>query len=271
MMKVAISGARGTIGSILRPALHARGIPVRSAGGSRPLEPLFPGEDVMHGDLRDSSVVDRLLSGVDVLVHLAGTASERPLAEIIDNNIVALQQVYEGARRNGVRRVVYASSNHAFGMHSVRDRLALDAPFRADSLYGLSKVWGEAMARMYWDKYGIESISVRIGTASGKPPSEPRHLSTWLGNEDLVELMLRCIEAPAVGYLAVWGVSANTRSYWDNTGAERLGYSPRQNAEDFASEIADRPNPLDPIAQRYQGGGFVTIDFTRREFDTPTS
>ena len=262
MTKVALSGAAGNMGRILRAELPKRGVNLRSAGGRQPLEPLHPGEDVMHGDLRDPAVVDRLLTGVDVLIHLAGTSVERPLPEIIENNLVGLHQVYEGARRNRVRRIVFASSNHAFGMHSVNDRLKLDAPFRPDGFYGLSKVWGEAMARMYWDKHGIEGISVRIGTAMGKPPENQRHLSTWFGTEDLLDLMMRCIEVPDVGYMAIWGVSKNARSYWDNAGAEKLRYAPRQDSEDFAAEVLSRPNPLDPIAQQYQGGAFVTADFT---------
>jgi uronate dehydrogenase len=264
-MKVALSGAGGIVGKILRAELPKRGIALRSAGGRTPLEPLVPGENVMHGDLRDAAVVDRLLEGIDVLIHMAGTSVERPLPEIIENNLKALVEVYEGARRNKVRRIVFASSNHAFGMHSVRDKLRLDCAFRPDGFYGLSKVWGEALARMYWDKHGIEGISLRIGTTMGKPPTEFRHLSTWLGTEDLVHLILQCIVVPDIGYLAVWGVSDNTRSYWDNAGAERLGYRPRQNAEDYASEIVQKPNPLDAIAQQYQGGGFVTLDYTPLE------
>ncbi|HVE48493.1 MAG TPA: NAD(P)-dependent oxidoreductase [Casimicrobiaceae bacterium] len=262
MKKVALSGASGNMGRILRVELHKRGVDLRSAAGRAPLTPLHEGEDVMHGDLRDPATVDRLLRGVDVLIHLAGTSVERPLPEIIENNLVGLYQIYEGARRNHVGRVIFASSNHAFGMHSVNDKLTLDAPFRPDGFYGLSKVWGEAMARMYWDKHGIEGISIRIGTAMGKPPENFRQLSTWLGAEDLVDLMMQCISARDVGYLAVWGVSNNTRSYWTPTGSERLGYQPRQNAEDFAPQILAQPNPLDPIAQQYQGGAFVTLDFT---------
>jgi uronate dehydrogenase len=262
MTKVALSGASGNMGQILRVELQKRGVDLRSAGGRRPLEPLHVGEDVMHGDLRDPAVVDQLLSGVEVLIHLAGTSVERPLPEIIENNLIGLYQMYEGARRHKVRRIVFASSNHAFGMYSVKDKIKLDAPFRPDGLYGLSKVWGEAMARMYWDKHGIEGVSVRIGTAMGKPPESVRHLSTWFGTDDLVHLMMRCIEVPDIGYEAVWGVSNNTRSYWDNTGAEKLGFRPYQNSEDHAAEILKQPNSLDPVAQQYQGGGFVTIDFT---------
>jgi len=264
MAKVALSGAAGNMGSILRVELPKRGVDLRSAGGRNPLEPLRPGEDVMHGDLRDPGVVDQLLSGVGVLIHLAGTSVERPLPEIIENNLVALHQVYEGARRNGVQRIVFASSNHAFGMYSVKDKLTLDAPFRPDGFYGLSKVWGEAMARMYWDKHGIEGISVRIGTAMGRPPENFRQLSTWFGTEDLVDLIMRCIEVPDVGYTVVWGVSDNARCYWDNSG-ERLGYRPRQNAEHYAGDILKQPNPLDSVARQFQGGQFVTIDFTPME------
>ena len=265
MTKVALSGAGGNMGRILRIELQKRGVDLRSAGGRTPLQPLHPGEDVMHGDLRNPDVVDQLMRGVDVLIHLAGTSLERPLPEIIENNLVGLYQVYEGARRNKVRRIVFASSNHAFGMYSVNDKLTSDAPYRPDGFYGLSKVWGEAMARMYWDKHGIEGISVRIGTAMGKPPENPRQLSTWFGTDDLVDLMMRCIEAPEVGYMDVWGISNNTRAYYKDIANDRLGYKPRQNAEEFAPGILKQPNPLDPIAQQYQGGQFVTIDFTPME------
>ena len=262
--KVALSGASGNMGRMLRVELQKRGVDLRSAGGRKPLVPLHDGEDVMHGDLRDPAVVDRLLDGVDVLIHLAGTSVERPLPEIIENNLVGLYQIYEGARRNRVRRVVFASSTLAFGMYSVDDKLALDAPFRPDGFYGLSKVWGEAMARMYWDKHGIEGISLRIGSCEARPANF-RHLSTWLGHEDTVELVIRCIEARDVGYTAVWAISDNTRAYLTPRAAESIGYRPRQNAEDYAAEILKQQNPLDPIARQFQGGGFVTIDYTPPE------
>lgn len=262
MKMIALSGAGGQLGSVVRAALVARGVPLRSAAGSRPLVPLVEGEDVMHGDLRDPATVDRLLDGVDVLIHFAGTSVERPLPEIIDNNLRALVEVYEGARRQGVRRVVFASSNHAIGMYPVTDHLGLDCALRPDGFYGLSKVWGEALARMYWDKHGIESICVRIGSCVERP-TEPRHLSTWFGHRDLLHFLDRCVQAQDVGFITVWGVSANTRSWWDNSGAERLGYQPTQNAEDYAEAILARPNPLDALGQRFQGGGFVGIDYSR--------
>ena len=261
--KVALSGAGGNVGRILRVELQKRGVDLRSAGGSKPLAPLHDGEDVMHGDLKDPAVVDRLLQGVDVLIHMAGTSVERPLPEIIQNNLVALHEVYEGARRHKVGRIVFASSNHAFGMYAPEDKLKLDAAFRPDGFYGLSKVWGEAMARLYWDKHGIEGISLRIGTTMGRPPENLRQLSTWMGDDDLVQLVMRSIEAEGVGYCDVWGISANTRAYYDLSEGNAIGYAPTQNAEDWAGEILKQPNPLDPVAQRFQGGQFVTIDYTR--------
>ena len=263
--KVALSGAGGNVGRILRVELQKRGVDLRSAGGSKPLEPLHAGEDVMHGDLKDPAVVDRLLDGVDVLIHLAGTSVERPLPEIIQNNLVALHEVYEGARRHKVGRIVFASSNHAFGMYSVDEKIGLVAAFRPDGFYGLSKVWGEALARMYWDKHGIEGVSLRIGTTMGRPPENVRQLSTWMGDDDLVQLVVRSIEAENVGYCDVWGISANTRAYYDLSEGNAIGYAPTQNAEDWASEILAQPNSLDPVAQRFQGGQFVTLDYTLPE------
>jgi uronate dehydrogenase len=260
-VKVALSGASGQLGGFLRPALLAQGIDLRSAGGRSPLQKLRPGEDVCHGDLSDPANVDRLLAGVDVLIHMAGTSVERPLPEIIQNNLVGLHAVYEGARRHGVRRIVFASSNHATGMHDVDEHLDLDSDFRPDGFYGLSKMWGEGLARLYWDKHGIESVCVRIGSSIERP-TEPRHLSTWFGLEDLLQFILRCIDTPHVGFLVCWGVSGNTRSYWSPTGCAALGYVPRQNAEDYAAEILAQPNPLDEVARTYQGGNYALYDLT---------
>ena len=268
MTKVALSGAGGQLGRFLRPALLAQGFDLRSAGGRTPLVPLHPGEDICHGDLREAGNVDRLLEGVDVLIHLAGTSVERPLPEVIENNLVGLHAVYEGARRHRVRRIVFAGSNHAIGMHDTGTQLGLDCDFRPDGFYGLSKMWGEGLARLYWDKHGIESVCMRIGSAVPRP-TEPRHLSTWFGLDDFLAFTLACIKTEQVGFLVAWGVSANTRSYWHPTGCERLGYRPVQNAEDYAAEILARPDPRDAIAQRHQGGSFASIDFTRTDSIAP--
>ena len=265
MTKVALTGARGQLGTVLRPELLRRGVDLRSAGGSKPLTAVVEREDICFGDLRDRAVVDRVLEGVDVVIHLAGTSVERPLPEIIENNLRGLYELYEGARRHRVKRVVFASSNHAFGMYSVSDKLDPGCEFRPDGFYGLSKVWGEEMTRMYWDKHGIEGVSIRIGSCLPRP-TEFRHLSTWFGHDDFFHMIDRCLTVHDVGYLTVWGISNNTRRYWNFGENERkLGYAPKQDAEIYAAEILKQKNPLDPTAQRFQGGGFVTLDYTPRD------
>lgn len=261
MKRIALSGADGQLGSLLRRALPALGFQLRSAG-FQPLPEPGPTEDVVAGNLADPYVVDQLLHGVDALVHLAGSSVERPLDEIMVNNLQALHQVYEGARRHGVRRVVFASSNHAVGMHAMEQALETDCDFRPDGLYGLSKMWGEGMGRLYWDKHGIETVCIRIGSCLPRP-TELRHLSTWLGHEDFIHLVQQALTAPALGFLVAWGVSANSRSPWSNAKAARLGYQPRQNAEDFAAALAG-VDPRDAIARQFQGGSFASHDYTPR-------
>jgi len=261
MKKIALSGAGGQIGTFLRPALLEKGIDLRSSGGLLQLEQINRREEICMGDLRDAANVDTLLNGVDLLIHMAATSVERPLPEVIENNLVALLAVYEGARRHGVKRVVFASSNHATGMHEVTEKLDLGCQFRPDGFYGLSKMWGEGLASLYWDKHGIESVCVRIGSALDQP-KEFRHLSTWFGHEDLLRFIMCCITVPKVGFVVAWGVSNNTRSYWTPTGCEALGYRPEQNAEVYAAELLRQKNPLDATGQHFQGGSFAGIDFT---------
>lgn len=260
--RVALSGAAGNLGKILRKRLPEQGYHLRSAGGKSPLVPGYPGEDLTHGDLRNPEVVDQLLKGMDVLVHMAGTSVERPLQEIIENNLIALREVYDGARRHGVKRVIFASSNHAFGMHSVDTKLRGNAAYRPDGFYGLSKMWGEGMARMYWDKHGIESVCVRIGSGSDEPPTNRRQLSTWLGEADLVQLICRAIDAPSTGYAEVWGISNNTRAFYDISEENSIGYVPALNAEAWAPQVEHIPPHADPTASLFQGGAFVIEDYT---------
>jgi uronate dehydrogenase len=157
--------------------------------------------------------------------------------------------------------VIFASSNHAFGMHPVESKLRSDATYRPDGFYGLSKMWGEGLARLYWDKHGVESVCLRIGSAE-KVPGNRRHLSTWLGPEDLIHLIERAIEAPDVGYAEIWGISNNTRAYWDVHAPNAIGYQPRQDAEEWAPAVENIEAHPDPLASHYQGGAFVVNDYT---------
>ncbi|OYV37979.1 MAG: epimerase [Rhodospirillales bacterium 20-64-7] len=249
---------------VLRPRLLAAGFALQTTDLAA-TAPAGTGEKTSAGDLRRPDVADAVLLGATVAIHLAGTSVERPLPEIIENNLVALHQLYEGARRHGVRRIIFASSNHTIGMYPAGQPLSPADAVRPDGFYGLSKVWGEAMGRLYWDKHGIETIGLRIGSALPRP-TEPRHLSTWLGEDDMVALFTAAITAPAVGFQIVWGVSANAESWWDNDAAAAIGYAPRQNAADYADEILGRSQSR----PRYQGGDFALDGMTLEPAGEPT-
>lgn len=262
-MKILVTGAAGRLGRASRPALKAAGHTLRSTDlPGTALEPL-EGETLLAGNLGDAAFVDEALRDVEVVVHWAATSNEQAFPLVLENNHRMLFELYEGARRHGVARIVYASSNHAFGLHPASDKLRLDAPYRADCFYGLSKVWGEALGRMYWTKHGIETVALRIGTFMNLPPRNTRELASWLGLADLEQLVRKAVEAPAVGFAPVWGISANTRAWYDMAETNAIGYAPTQNAESYAAAVAALPPaPADPVAEHYQGGRFVTQSWT---------
>jgi uronate dehydrogenase len=263
-MRLTLTGAAGRLGGFLRPALLKAGHALRCCDLRRPPTP-DERETWITGDLCDPGVADQALAGVEVVVHLAGSSSEQPLPQILANGHQATFEVFEAARRHGVRRVVYASSNHAFGLHPVTRRLRLNDAYRPDGLYGLSKVWGETLGRVYWEKHGIECVALRIGTCLGLAPRSRRELATWLGTEDLARLVLRGVEAVGVGFAPVWGVSANDRAWVDLREGNAIGYVPVQNAEEFAATALANSGDPDPIADRYQGGRFAAFDYTPDE------
>ncbi|MBK7115252.1 MAG: NAD(P)-dependent oxidoreductase [Proteobacteria bacterium] len=265
-MKILVTGAAGRLGRASRRPLLQAGHQLRIADlPASALEPV-EGEVVLSGNLCEPSVMDQALEGIEVVVHWAASLNVPDFNLVLENNHRMLCELYEGARRHAVRRIVYASSNHAFGLYEPGTRLRLDAPYRADTFYGLSKVWGEELGRMYWTKHGIETVALRIGTFMNLPPRNVRELSSWLGLEDLEQLVQLAVEVPGVTFAPVWGISANTRAHYDLTEANVIGYVPRQDAEVFASGLAAEPStaPGD-IASRYQGGRFVTQSWTPEE------
>lgn len=262
-VRVVVTGAAGRLGRASRPVLAAAGHALRSTDLPDVSFAALPGEEILAGDLRDASFVDTLLDGAATILHFAGAVGDKPFSDVLEHNQRAVHELYEGARRHGVRRVVYASSNHAFGLHPVGTKLRLDAAYRADCHYGLSKVWGEEYARMYWTKHGIETVALRIGTFMDCPPRNARELASWLGTDDLAQLVTRSVSAPDVGFAPVWGISANTRAWYDLSEPNAVGYVPTQDAEAWAgtlsTQLAAAP---DPIAEHYQGGRFATGDWT---------
>jgi uronate dehydrogenase len=202
------------------------------------------------------------MAGIDTVVHMAGVPVEpatNAWEQVLPANIVGVHNLFEAARLAGVRRVLFASSHHAAGFHR-RDTPTVETMVpRPDSYYGVSKVFGEAMGRMYADKFGLQVLSLRIG-AYRERPSDLRQLAVWVSPRDMVELVRCGIEAPDFGYATVYGVSANTRKFWDNSAVTFLGYAPKDNAEDWAEEVLAGA-PEDPVAARFQGGWYCAKDF----------
>ena len=199
-----------------------------------------------------------LCADVDAVVHMGGMARENTYDEVRDANIDGLYNLYEGARKHGVKRVVWASSNHAIGFYPRRQIIDAGVTPKPDSLYGVSKVFGEAIAELYFNKFGIESVSLRIGSCFPEPVDR-RMLATWLSYRDLVQLVTCGLTAPAVGHTIVYGISDNRETFWDNSMAAHLGYRPQDSAEAFREKLeaaTPEPDGTDP-AVNFQGGSFA--------------
>jgi uronate dehydrogenase len=254
--RILMTGAAGNLGKVLRDRLKRYADVVRLSdiadlGAARGQEEIVP------CNLADPQAVHALVEGVDAIVHLGGVSVERPFEEILPANIQGTYNLYEAARRHGVKRVVFASSNHVIGFYKQGETLDADTVPRPDGYYGISKAFGEQMASFYFDRYGIETVSLRIGS-SFPEAKDRRMLITWLGYDDLEQLIKRSIFVPDVGNLIVYGASANRDRWWDNGKAERLGFKPVESSEQFRAKVESVPPlPADDPAGWYQGGAFV--------------
>ncbi|MDU8927661.1 NAD(P)-dependent oxidoreductase [Alisedimentitalea sp. MJ-SS2] len=260
MKKLVLTGAAGRLGSYLREPLSKLADELVSSDIADDIGALYPGESYVRADLADFDAINALLDGADMVVHFGAVPDEAPFETILGPNIVGAYNIWESAHRQGVRRVVYASSIHAVGMHPKQDFIGTDAPHRPDTFYGLAKCFTEDLGRMYWDKNGLESVHLRI--LSCAQVTSPRALGSWLSYDDLIQLVTRAIDTPTTGFTVAYGVSNNDRAPVDNSGARHLGYRPRDNAEQFAAEIlanADPGDPADP-AQMYHGGPFASVE-----------
>jgi nucleoside-diphosphate-sugar epimerase len=237
--KILITGAAGEIGRILKKRLKDR-YDLRLLYHKNML-PAEPHEEICTGSITDLSKMTAVLSGVDTLVHMAGNPWEdAAFEEILNPNIVGTYTVFEACRQAGVKRIVYASSNHVTGYHEIEGVYTTpEMPVRPDGYYGVSKVFGEALARYYADAFRLSIICLRIGTCrseSGvKNRKTDRVLSTWLSHRDVVQLVWRSIEAETIRFGIYYGISGNTRAYWDIENARKdLGYAPEDDAETYA-------------------------------------
>ncbi|WP_127573329.1 NAD-dependent epimerase/dehydratase family protein [Georgenia faecalis] len=244
---VVVTGGAGHIGTYLRTVdggLAAHGWQLHLVDAT-PADDLAPGERFTAVDLTTPEADARLeaaMAGADAVVHLAAIPSEDDFWAIRQANIDGTFRVFDAARRAGVRRVVFASSNHAVGFYPAGDPAPVDGPVRPDGYYGLSKAFGEALGSLYADKYGLEVVSLRIGACFGRPGDE-RGLAIWLSPGDAVRLVAAALSGPVDGHTVVYGISANTRAWWDLGAARALGYDPQDDSEAYAEEAGPAAEP----------------------------
>lgn len=261
--RVLVTGAAGVIGRALRAAIARRYL-LRATDVAEVI-PVDAEEEVAPADLRCPDEVARAMDGVEVVVHLGGIANEHDWPTIAAVNIGGTQAVFEAARHAGTRRVIFASSVHAVGFHP-RELIDTRVEPRPDSYYGVSKVAGEALGRLYSDKWGLEVACLRIASFQERP-RERRHLSTWLSPGDMVRLVTACIEAPTLcptpphRFCILNAISANTRRWMDDSGWDHIGYRPQDDAEPWAPEVEHLHGPEDDVTERVQGGFFAAADY----------
>lgn len=254
--RILMTGADGIIGRQIRESLRDLATHVRLSDIADLGEPVG-NEEIVPCDLTDTPALRGLVRGCDAVLHFGGISTENTAELIHRVNIDGVYHLYEAARKEGVKRMLFASSNHAIGFHSRETRLTASSPIRPDSNYGVSKVYGEALASLYWDKYGIETLIVRIGSCFPQP-KDRRMMATWMSAGDMVRLIACMLDVPRLGCPIVYGVSDNDEQWWDNREAAYLGWQPQDSSRQFAQLFADDPaqDPTDP-AVIYQGGGFA--------------
>ncbi|MEK1932798.1 MAG: NAD(P)-dependent oxidoreductase [Pararhizobium sp.] len=257
MKRLLITGAAGGLGKVMRDRLAPYAEILRLSDISD-LGAARANEEIVQCDLADAAAVDRLVDGCDGILHLGGVSVEAPFSKILGGNIVGIYNLYEAARAHGQPRILFASSNHTIGFYRQDEYIDVDAPIRPDGLYGASKCFGEAVAKLYFDKFGQETAIVRIGSCFDEPRNH-RMLSSWMSYNDFISLINCVFRTPMLGCPTVWGVSDNDSSWWDNSKSRFLGWKPKDNAEKYRVELEKtvaRPEPNSPLAV-YMGGPFT--------------
>jgi len=256
--RLLLTGAGGGLGTMLRDRIKPWADVVRLSDIGD-LGPAREGEEIVRCDLADRAAVLGMMEGVDAVLHFGGISVEDKFEPIMNANILGLHHLYEAVHKCGVKRVIYASSSHVVGFYPTTELVDASMPLRPDGFYGLSKCFGEALSRYYYDRFGTETVCLRIGS-SFPEPRNPRMMVTYLGYDDLVELIRCALFTPRVGHTITFGASDNDIRWWDNRHAGHLGYRPKQSSRAFAHNFPDtgeRPAP-DDLPTIFQGGPFVT-------------
>lgn len=257
--RLLITGAAGNLGRVAHKAF-AGVYPVLRLSDRGGLAAPGPGEECVTCELGDRAAVAKLLDGVDAVIHFGGQPDDSAGLDVVLNaNIHGVVNLWEAARQAGTKRILFASSNHTIGFHPRETTIDHLCQKRPDGHYGLSKAFGEDLARLYADKHGIKAFCMRIGSCFPEPV-DARMLKTYLSYDDLVRLMKVGLTAD-YHFEVVYGVSANKTTFWDNRNAERLGYKPQDSAEPWADKIKDKLSG-NPVAEKFQGGMFCANGFS---------
>lgn len=257
--RIVLTGAAGRLGRLLRAPLRALCdelvlsdiVPLTEAPtGNETLQPC---------DLADRAALGRLLHGAQTVVHMGGIPLERDFDSLLPANIVGQYNLYDAALAAGLSRVILASTNHVTGFYPCGETVTPSMPMRPDSLYAVSKGYGELLASYYHDRHGLESVCLRIG-ACRERPSDTRGMAVWLSPGDFVELVRCALLADAPGCAVVYGVSDNPGCWWRGDDAERIGYQPRDSSARFAAELAVPPPPAPGSGPALQGGVRVMLN-----------
>src|SRR5262245_31682541 len=230
MRRVLMTGAAGGIGARLRKLLKPIYPELRLSDIKRPAD-LGNDEPFIAADLAKIDQVEKAVDGVEGIIHLGGHSVEGPWETILQSNIIGCYNLFEAARRKGVARVVFASSNHAVGFYPRHTHIGVDVSVRPDSRYGVSKAFGEALGALYAHKHGLRVLCLRIGNV-GDRPLDKRRLSIWIKPEDLAQLCRIGLEHAELHYEIFYGASLNERTWWDNSRAYAFGYRPSGRAEE---------------------------------------
>ena len=255
--RLLLTGAAGGLGKVLRQRLVTFANTLRLSDRVE-FGAANANEEITLCDLADKTAVFELLADVDVVLHFGGMSLEDKFEPILQSNIVGVFNLYEAVRKRGIKRVVFASSNHVTGFYKQTEHIDTVAPQRPDGLYGVSKCFGENLARFYFDRYGIETACLRIGSCF-PTIKDRRMLSTYLSADDLVELVRCALFAPVVGHTIIYGASNNTDAWWDSSKAANLGFTPRDSSEPQRArvEAANPPLPANDPGRLFQGGAFT--------------
>jgi uronate dehydrogenase len=261
MQRVLVTGAAGGVGTRLRKLMKGIYPHIRWSDIKQPAD-LASDEEFVQADLSDMRAVEKMVAGVQGIVHLGGYSIEGPWETILQANIVGTHNLFEAARQAKVERVVFASSNHTVGFYPRSRRIGTDITLRPDSRYGISKAFGEAVAALYAYKHGLRVTCLRIGNVA-EEPVDLRRMSIWLHPDDLVQLIRIGLEHPDLRYEVFYGASDNARAWWDNENAFRYGYRPKHRSEDHrdVALAAQKKLSADPIGDWYEGGPFCSDEF----------